>query len=77
MVALFIVINLEVDWDRSGHWPSIILWLSREAGLCGQTGVEGGGKGAGAGAGAGVHSRELSRTLNVVTLSGWNEGATT
>lgn len=73
MVALFIVISLEVDWDRSGHWPSIILWLSREAGLCGQTGVEGGGKGAG----AGVHSRELSRTLHVVTLSGWNEGATT
>lgn len=37
MVELFIVISLDGDWDKSGHWPSIIPWLPWEAGLYGQS----------------------------------------
>lgn len=73
MVALFIVISLEVDWDRSGHWPSIIPRLPREAGLYGQSWGKRGGKGPG----QEFAGENWVGTLHVVTVSGWNEGATT
>lgn len=71
MVTLFIVIGLDVDWDRSGHWPSIISWLPWEAGLYGQSlgGREAKGRGRGL--------QPRTGSLHVVTMSGWNAGGTT